>query len=175
MAQETAGALNAVDGRTINTYANHYETTHKMVIMSEKNERVGVGQVGLRAAGGAIYGPGTGTSDTAGLYALSNGEHVLTAAEVSAMGGQAAVYGFRSQLKAGLKGYADGGAVMRSKSVAGGNAMFATGGTVTASVDAAVIGRAVASAISSYQPVVDIGGHRFAGVMEEVQRKAARR
>jgi hypothetical protein len=38
---------------------------------------------------------------------LSNGEHVLTAADVQAMGGQAGVYAFRNQ----LKGYATGGAV----------------------------------------------------------------
>lgn len=125
MAEQTKGALDAVDGRRISTYADHYETTHKMVVVTEKNERVGVGQVGLRAAGGAIYGPGSGTSDTAGLYALSNGEHVLTAREVAAMGGQAAVYDFRSQLKAGVKGFAGGGAVMRSKP-AGGNSYMST-------------------------------------------------
>ena len=28
------------------------------------------------AAGGMVHGPGTGTSDTAGLFALSHGEHV---------------------------------------------------------------------------------------------------
>jgi TP901 family phage tail tape measure protein len=54
-----------------------------------------------RASGGAIYGPGSGTSDTAGLYALSDGEHVLTAADVAAMGGQHAVYAFREGLHGG--------------------------------------------------------------------------
>lgn len=54
-----------------------------------------------RAAGGAIHGPGSGTSDTAGLYALSDGEHVLTAADVAAMGGQHAVYAFRDGLHGG--------------------------------------------------------------------------
>lgn len=34
---------------------------------------------GRKAAGGWITGPGTGTSDTAGLYALSNGEFVVRA------------------------------------------------------------------------------------------------
>lgn len=38
-------------------------------------------------------------------------------------------------------------------------------------VDTAAIGAAVASAIRSYQPVVNIGGHRFAGVMKEVQQQ----
>jgi len=54
-----------------------------------------------RASGGAIYGPGSGTSDSAGLFPLSNGEHVLTAEDVRAMGGQNAVYAFRSALHSG--------------------------------------------------------------------------
>lgn len=53
------------------------------------------------ALGGAISGPGTGTSDTAGLFRLSNGEHVLTAREVAAMGGQAGVYAFRRSIRNG--------------------------------------------------------------------------
>ena len=66
--------------------------------------------VGGRALGGAIYGPGSGTSDTAGVFRLSNGEHVLTAAEVMRMGGQSAVYAFRKSLMSGRgPGYAQGG------------------------------------------------------------------
>jgi hypothetical protein len=60
-----------------------------------------------RAAGGAIYGPGTWTSDTAGLFRLSTGEHVWPAREVAALGGQQAMY----QLRHVLTGYASGGAV----------------------------------------------------------------
>jgi hypothetical protein len=37
---------------------------------------------------------------------LSNGEHVLTASDVTAMGGQRAVYEFRANLH---RGFADGG------------------------------------------------------------------
>lgn len=63
------------------------------------------------AYGGAIYGPGTGTSDDIPAL-LSNGEHVLTAAEVVKMGGQDAVYRFRQQLNSGnIMAYATGGAV----------------------------------------------------------------
>lgn len=70
------------------------------------------------ADGGAITGPGTGTSDTAGIFALSNGEHVLTARDVQAMGGQEGVYRFRQALQAGqVPGYADGGAVPREARV----------------------------------------------------------
>jgi hypothetical protein len=60
----------------------------------------GSGRPGL-ASGGAVSGPGTGTSDTAGLYRLSHGEHVLTADEVRRMGGQGGVYAFRRELKHG--------------------------------------------------------------------------
>lgn len=54
-----------------------------------------------RAGGGPIHGPGTGTSDTAGLFALSRGEHVLTAREVQAAGGHAAIFALRRSLVGG--------------------------------------------------------------------------
>lgn len=54
-----------------------------------------------RADGGAIYGPGGPRDDEAGWYRLSNGEHVLTASDVDAMGGQHNVYAFRSALHGG--------------------------------------------------------------------------
>lgn len=81
------------------------------------NVGTGVGvlkSAGGKADGGAIPGPGTGTSDTAGLFRLSNGEHVLDAEAVAKMGGQAGVYAFRQSLYAGatsVRGNADGGAV----------------------------------------------------------------
>jgi hypothetical protein len=63
------------------------------------------------ATGGAISGPGGPRDDRAGLWALSNGEHVLTASDVDAMGGQHAVYQFRANLH---RGFADGGAVSQT-------------------------------------------------------------
>jgi hypothetical protein len=64
-----------------------------------------------RAWGGAIYGPGTGTSDSVAAL-LSNGEHVLTAAEVQKLGGQGAVYAMRAAIQRGnLPKFATGGAV----------------------------------------------------------------
>jgi len=51
-----------------------------------------------RAGGGAVYGPGTSTSDEVPAM-LSNGEHVFSADEVRRMGGQRAVYQFRAQLQ----------------------------------------------------------------------------
>lgn len=79
------------------------------------------GAVGLGyAAGGSVVGPGTGTSDSIPAtgpggyrYALSNGEHIWTAAEVAAAGGQAAMYAMRAQVLAQRHAarFADGGAV----------------------------------------------------------------
>jgi TP901 family phage tail tape measure protein len=104
-AEEAANAINnaAVDRNSTIWVTRKYRGTDL------ESEFQGVGG---RATGGAIYGPGTGTSDTAGLYRLSNGEHVLTAAEVAKLGGQSAVYSLRKAIMSGsLPGYARGGAV----------------------------------------------------------------
>lgn len=70
----------------------------------------GIASAGRLATGGPVRGPGTGTSDTAGLFALSNGEHVLTAAEVRAAGGHSAVARMRQALLSGqIRGLAKGG------------------------------------------------------------------
>ena len=61
---------------------------------------------------GAIYGPGTTTSDSIPAM-LSRDEHILTAAEVSRAGGHDAVYRMRSLLRAGLLRFADGGTPSR--------------------------------------------------------------
>ena len=50
------------------------------------------------ATGGPVKGPGTGTSDTAGLFRLSNDEHVLTAREVAAAGGHEGIFRIRQAL-----------------------------------------------------------------------------
>jgi hypothetical protein len=69
-----------------------------------------------KATGGAVVGPGTGTSDSI-LTRLSTGEHVWTAAEVGAAGGHAAVEAMRRSVLAyrspwaGIPGYAHGGPV----------------------------------------------------------------
>ena len=64
-----------------------------------------------KAQGGAIYGAGTATSDS--IHALlSNGEHVWTAAEVKALGGQGAMYALRAAVRSGnVPRFAAGGAV----------------------------------------------------------------
>lgn len=67
------------------------------------------GAVQKRAAGGAIFGPGTGTSDSIPAM-LSNGEHVWTAEEVRAAGGHREMYALRAAVLSGSR-YAEGGAV----------------------------------------------------------------
>ncbi|MGC0237274.1 phage tail tape measure protein [Arthrobacter sp. SD76] len=119
MAEETKGAMDAIDGRTVTVTTRDIkiEETHrinyeKRVADSGGNEPEGGGLYGSYASGGAVTGPGTSTSDTAGLFALSNGEHVLDAGDVQKMGGQQAVYKFRAQLQAGqFQGFAGGGAI----------------------------------------------------------------
>lgn len=70
-------------------------------------------KMGRLATGGPVFGPGTGTSDTAGVFRLSNNEHVWTAREVAAAGGHARVEALRkAALSRELPGFAAGGAVV---------------------------------------------------------------
>lgn len=62
------------------------------------------------ATGGAIAGPGTGTSDSVPAL-LSNGEHVLTASDVEKAGGQQAIYRLRAGIQSGMMRFAGGGDV----------------------------------------------------------------
>lgn len=71
----------------------------------------GVNPFSHMAGGGAVIGPGSGTSDTAGLYALSNGEHIWTAAETAAAGGHAAVEQLRANALRAGRGMAAGGPI----------------------------------------------------------------
>jgi TP901 family phage tail tape measure protein len=75
------------------------------------------------AEGGAINGPGPVGKDSV-VAMLAPGEHVLTAADVARMGGQAGVYAFRSALSQG-RGYASGGAVSYQTATAVGDSMAA--------------------------------------------------
>lgn len=67
------------------------------------------------ATGGAVFGPGTGTSDSIPAW-LSNGEHVWTAREVAAAGGHGAMAALRKlALTGGLhrpQGFMNGGPVV---------------------------------------------------------------
>lgn len=64
-----------------------------------------------RATGGALYGPGTGTSDDILMWG-SNGEHMVTAKEVRNAGGQSIVYAIRDMLARGIPFEWDNGRVI---------------------------------------------------------------
>lgn len=82
-----------------------------MLIDAKPGTVVRPGNIGLYAGGGPVYGPGSATSDSIPAW-LSNGEHVLTAAEVQRMGGHSAVYALRaSVMRGGAPHYAEGGPV----------------------------------------------------------------
>ncbi|MCM6777938.1 hypothetical protein NDR87_31430 [Nocardia sp. CDC159] len=63
------------------------------------------------ATGGSVSGPGSGTSDDI-LAWLSNGEHVVTAAEVIKAGGQNVLYAIRDMIARGIPFQWDGGRVV---------------------------------------------------------------
>lgn len=109
MADATKASINAIPKNT-----EVQVTTRQVTINSTEHLANGRGGTGgmTKAAGGAIRGPGTGTSDDIPAM-LSNGEHVLTAHEVSLMGGQDAVYRFRAALKSdeGVPRFSSGGTV----------------------------------------------------------------
>ncbi|ORL11654.1 tape measure protein [Prescottella equi] len=62
--------------------------------------------------GGAIRGPGTGTSDDVLMWG-SNGEHMLTTKEVQRVGGHNAVYALRDMIMRGVPFTWDGGQIIR--------------------------------------------------------------
>lgn len=106
-ARDTQNALNGID--------RYIEIVTQYVT---RGTRPPVGNRGapvptpVYATGGAVYGPGTGTSDS--IHArLSNGEHVWTAREVAAAGGHSEVYRLRKAALAGVQGFAEGGPVLR--------------------------------------------------------------
>lgn len=72
---------------------------------------IGLPPIPHRAIGGAITGPGTGTSDSV-LIAASNGEHMWTTAEVNAAGGHASVAAMRKAVLAAGRGFAAGGPIL---------------------------------------------------------------
>ena len=108
-----------------------------------------------RAGGGDISGPGGPKSDVIPAL-LSDGEHVFTAADVNAMGGQSGVYSFRKALHA-----AKGGAVRKLEDMRTAGAMPAAAGN-TAPVGG--------STISSF---IDMGGEFINGIIDQAASAAA--
>lgn len=91
---------------------NDQTITIKPVFDKNTMSLASAGRRAMGGPGGPVSGPGTGTSDQAGLYALSNGEHVFTAEEVRKAGGHGAIYRMRQAIRGGgMGGFAAGGAV----------------------------------------------------------------
>lgn len=67
--------------------------------------------LGFRS-GGAVFGPGTGTSDSVPAW-LSTGEHIVTAAEVIKAGGQNIWYAIRDMIARGVPFTWDGGRLIQ--------------------------------------------------------------
>lgn len=105
-----------------------------------------------RAAGGPVYGPGTGTSDSIPAV-LSNGEHVLTAREVEMAGGQAAIFRMREGIRMGALRFADGGGLERGAPV-----RMAPAPWVDPRITAALSNRPAASAARGLQVTQQING-----------------
>jgi hypothetical protein len=86
------------------------------IFVNAKGDAGGLASAGRLASGGRpfyngrVSGPGTRTSDTAGFFALSDDEHVWSAADVAGAGGHGAMYRMRALARQGLlRGFADGG------------------------------------------------------------------
>jgi hypothetical protein len=86
------------------------------IFVNAKGDAGGLASAGRLASGGRpfyngrVSGPGTRTSDTAGFFALSDEEHVWSAADVAGAGGHGAMYRLRALARQGLlRGFADGG------------------------------------------------------------------
>jgi hypothetical protein len=122
--QQAADALGGMQGFASGTQGALDGVKNKNIAINAKGEFVGVLTDGyyrghaknssMRAAGGPIAGPGTGTSDSipavgpgGAPYRLSNGEHVWTAREVEAVGG----HGAMAAIRRAVVGRATGGPV----------------------------------------------------------------
>lgn len=100
--------LDSIKSKTVTVTTNYLS-----VGTGNKALDKGISRFAGYAVGGPVYGPGTATSDSVPAM-LSAGEHVWTAAEVGAVGGQARMLQLRALARAGMlsrevMGFADGG------------------------------------------------------------------
>jgi len=109
------------------------------------------------AFGGGISGAGSGTSDSIPAM-LSNGEHVFSAKDVKAMGGQSGVYSFRKALHA-----ADGGAITIQK----------LEDMRTAGAMPAAAGSTAKAGESTLSKGIDIGGEIINGLIDQAASAAS--
>lgn len=86
---------------TIDNFIARYGTLngtieYRAVLPDLNGAASGNGRMGTYASGGPVHGPGSATSDSVPVW-LSNGEHVLTAAEVQAAGGHSVIERWRAE------------------------------------------------------------------------------
>jgi TP901 family phage tail tape measure protein len=153
MLDDIQAKINALQDKTVNVYIQ----THG----SASASRAGSGGANTaNATGGAIRGPGTGTSDSI-LARLSNGEHVLTADEVRKAGGQDAIYRMRSLIQRGVLRFAKGGAV-KAKAKAKAKTAEKRSETLTS------IDTAIGKVGQPYSPPFDVSGTSISRVYAQI-------
>lgn len=110
-AEKTKAAMDLIDGRVVRTYTAHEERTIKITEHQVRGDSGNGGDPSMtafdpgtfapgKAEGGGIYGSGPKGVDK-DLYRLARGEHVWTAEEVDAVGGQEAMYAMRAAVRSG--------------------------------------------------------------------------
>lgn len=115
MAEQTKAAIDNIPGSKnidvhVRTMFEEYGTPYSNDVAAAAPGAPGNAFPLKKAKGGGIYG-GTPGKDSVPLLGMP-GEHMLTTADVDALGGQAGVYAFRASLHAGgpaLPAYATGG------------------------------------------------------------------
>ncbi|TFH57275.1 phage tail tape measure protein [Glutamicibacter arilaitensis] len=129
----TQGKINGIKGKDVTIVADAATGAAEAALNNAARDRVSVirqrvvnggsqestgrgGRGGLtRASGGAVFGPGTETSDSIPAW-LSTNEHVLSAREVRGLGGHDSVERLRAMARNGqAPGFATGGAVGRAE------------------------------------------------------------
>jgi TP901 family phage tail tape measure protein len=100
---DVGGRLSSIDGRVATAQVRIGGIGGALASLSQVGDRIAAVAAqaasagGRRATGGAILGGGSGTSDDVLIWA-SNGEHMLDADDVKALGGQSGAYEFRRRL-----------------------------------------------------------------------------
>lgn len=139
------------------------------IFVNARGDAGGLASAGRLATGGRpffdgrVSGPGGRTDDRAGLYRLSDYEHVWSAADVEGAGGHGAMYRMRALARQGLlRGFADGG----------------TPAYLTTSIPAPSRAPSVSVAAPNTTVTVMIDGQRFRGMItteiENDKREAKR-
>lgn len=115
-----------------------YEAKFVTTYMNRGLAPAGAVRAAARATGGAVFGPGTATSDSIPAL-LSNNEHVWTAAEVDAYGGHEAMLRLRRAVLSGrVPRFATGGRVARASGGSVSAAQVMPGVTIPVTYDVSV-------------------------------------